>query len=184
LAKRNLPITELVLRFAANASLFQSQFIAAIQNGDPATVSLFLRSPKRPSTLRITEGLYPATVNGNIWTILLLRRAGANAEYDDAKAFMHAVENERVDIITALMMGTNPPSPASLDRAISIIFTEPTVNLGEKQRIVETLLCGGPQGDAVSEALVKATLSGAQSMMRLLLSSRASINHRDASALK
>jgi hypothetical protein len=71
-----------------------------------------------------------------------------------------------------------------LDRAISIIFTEPTVNLGEKQRIVETLLCGGPQGDAVSEALVKATLSGAQSMMRLLLSSRASINHRDASALK
>lgn len=184
LTKRNLPITELLLRNSANASLFQSQFLEAVQKGDPATVSLFLRSPKRPQPTRITEVLYPATVNGNIWTILLLMRAGANGDYDNAKSLLYAVENGRVDIVTAIMMATNPPSPVSLDRAIGIIFTDPTVNLVEKQKMIESLLCGGPQGNAVSEGLVKATLLGAQSMMRLLMTSRASINHRDASALK
>jgi hypothetical protein len=141
----------------ANASMYQAAFHHAAESGEHATVDLFLRSPKRVSVHFMTQSLLAATISGSLKTVLLLARAGANAEFDNASALMYAVRTGRTDLVLALLLGPNPPSPQSLDRALDAIFSDPSVNLNEKYLLCEVLLCCGPRGNAVSEALFKAT---------------------------
>jgi ankyrin repeat protein len=92
---------------------------------------------------------------------------------------MHAVEVERADLAVALISAPKPPSGPSLDKALGSLFSQPSSpapTIDGQFTIVEALLCGGPDGDAASRGLLKATVLANLGMMQLLLSHQVDIN--------
>lgn len=177
-------INELISHLlGANAALYPSYFENAAKNGEVEILRLFLRSPKQIPALFITQALLAATISGSLRTVCLLVQAGANGDHDRAAALMHAVETSRLDLVTAIVMGQNPPSAASLDRAIEAVFSAATANLQNKHLLIEVLLCCGPYGNAANEGLFKATMLTNMEMMQLLLEYRIDVNYNNASAV-
>lgn len=167
----------------ANAALYPVHFVNAARNGEVEMLKVLLRAPKRVSIQCITESLLHATINGTLGAVSLLVQAGANGDYNGAAALMCAVETCRVDLVTAIIMGQNPPSAASLDKAIEAVFSATTANLHESLLLTEVLLCGGPYGNAANEGLFKATMLANMEMMQLLLEYRADVNYNNAYAV-
>jgi ankyrin repeat protein len=158
-------------------------FVNAARNGEIEMLRLLLRAPRRIPTQAVTEALLPATINGSLRAVSLLVRAGASGDHNRAAALMCAVETCRIDLATAIIMGQNPPSAASLDKAIEAVFSATTANLQERHLLTEVLLCGGPYGNAANEGLFKATMLANMEMMQLLLEYRVDVNYSNAYAV-
>jgi ankyrin repeat protein len=123
-------------------------------------------------------------MSGSLRAVSLLARAGASGDHNGATALLYAVETCRIDLATAIIMGQNPPSAASLNRAIEAVFSSTTSNLQERHLLTEVLLCGGPQGNAANEGLFKATMLANMEMMQLLLEHRVDVNYNNAYAVR
>jgi ankyrin repeat protein len=158
-------------------------FSQATENGNIELLETLLRGTKKVSDQCISRNLLPATTSGHLAVVLLLVRAGADGDYDGASALKCAVKMGRVDVATALVAGKHPPSAASLDQALDYIFTTPSAIVGNSYDLIEVLLCGGPDGNAVNEGLVRATLIENLDIMRLLLAHRADITYNHAAAV-
>ncbi|CZT51702.1 uncharacterized protein RSE6_12887 [Rhynchosporium secalis] len=180
--KRDLESVETLLRYGANSALYDETFISAAQDGDAELLSLLLRASMRVSEDCMTWSLLSATTCGSLDAVLLLTRAGANADYDNAAALMCAVEMNRLDLAVAIITSPNAPSGENLDSILGNMFTTIT-SPATKILLVEVLLCGGPTGNATSEALFKATLLANVEMIQLLLAYQADVNLEGASAL-
>jgi hypothetical protein len=179
--------TLLTFSIGANGAPHENAFAQAIINCDVELVETLLRATaitKRVSNECVSRNLLPATNQANLPLVLLLLRAGADTNQDGALALKYAVEMGRVDIVTALVMGTKPPSGASLNRALNHIFTRPPTVINNSYDIIEVLLCGNPVGDARNEGLFKATFLDKLNMMHLLLAHRADINYDHAAAIR
>jgi hypothetical protein len=115
--------------------------------------------------------------------VLLLVRAGANGDNENASALMHAAHMGNVGIAAAIVMGRNPPSPVSLNRILDRVFTAPPDFIDSNRDLIEVLLCGGPMGNAGNEGLIKATMLGNVGIIQLLLSHNADVNYNGAAAV-
>ncbi|KAE8449388.1 hypothetical protein EG329_008289 [Mollisiaceae sp. DMI_Dod_QoI] len=179
LAKRELDIVELLVRYGANTALYEPTLINVAKHGDHELLELLLRAKKRVSQPCLDRSLLPATNCGSLLCILLLAWAGANTDYGGAAALMHAVEAERVDLATALIAAPKPPSGPSLDKALNSVFAQPSSPspaTDGQYLLTEALLCGGPVGDAANQGLLRATFLANVAMMQLLLSHQVDIN--------
>jgi ankyrin repeat protein len=183
LSNHNKDVTSLLLGFGADASGCQAAFNEFGRKGDADMIKLLLGASRRPAN--IAQCLLSAVYSASIPSVLLLSgqmpAAGFSEQVDSA--LQHAVEINRDDIVHALVIGTHPPSGTCLNRAIETVFAEVSVDLNEKLKMVKLLLWGGPEGNQVDEALVKATTRGCIPMMKLLLDGRASIDHRRGAAV-
>jgi hypothetical protein len=173
----------LIWSSGANASRHHSVFAQATVRDDIELLNLLLRAPKKVGEPYVSQNLLTATTNGWLLGVLLLIRAGADGDYDNASALMYAVETGRTDIATAIVMGQKPPSGASLDRALSHIFSAPSIFINGNYDLIEVLLCGGPVGNAANEGLFTATLLDNVEIMELLLAHKADITYNGAAAI-
>ncbi|KAH7348313.1 hypothetical protein BKA65DRAFT_398151 [Rhexocercosporidium sp. MPI-PUGE-AT-0058] len=179
--QKNLPCMETLLRHGANSALFEDTFIDSAKHGDAKLLSLFLRARLRVSDECITRSLLPATMSGSLDSVLLLVRAGAKSD-PDCKAFMHAIEMDRLDLTAAIVSSPNPPPGISLNAALESIFST-TTSPASRIPMVEVLLCGGPTGNAANEGLFKAILLANFDLIQLLLSHKVDINYDGAAAV-
>ncbi|KUI63647.1 NF-kappa-B inhibitor alpha [Cytospora mali] len=180
----NVAITEILLQYGANLSqtpegLFQ--FRQMCMNGGQADmVGLLLRSDGRPTPDWISGGMIDAAKKGCVDTVARLSRSVADGSFDNGAALKEAVSQCRVDIALAIILGRKPPNKQCLNEAFANVQTHPTMKPPEKVRFADVLLLAGAEGDVVSEALVKACDTEFDDMIRLLVSSGASIEFKGA----
>lgn len=130
-----------------------------------------------------TESLLLATASRSVESVALLAQAGADGDYSNASALMHAIKLGRRDLTVAIVLGSSPPSAASLNLAIGFLFSAATANLNDCRLMIEILLCGGPNGNAASEGLFNATTLAKVDIIKLLLEHHVDINYNGAYAL-
>ncbi|CZR50284.1 uncharacterized protein PAC_00156 [Phialocephala subalpina] len=184
LAKRELGIVELLVRYGANTALYESTLINVAKHGDHELLGLLLRAKRGVSQQCLDQSLFPAATCGSLRCVLLLAWAGANADY--GSALMHTVEAERFDLATALITAQCPPSGGTLNQALNSLFAQPSSPAPAtdgQYLLMEALLCGGPEGDAANQGLLRATFLANVPMMQLLLSHQIDINYDGACAV-
>ena len=158
-------------------------FQSAIQSQRPEIIELLLRSHIKVAHAYLAANLPLAVSQGRIDIVLLLIAYGADVDYDHASALRKAVQNESIDLVLAVMKGK--PSRESVSVAFEYAFSaHSSTTLPEKYLLIETLLCGGAQGERVAETLVQVVRSGNRDIARLLILHGASPLHRSAEALK
>lgn len=173
----------IISNLGANSTVQQQAFETAARTGNVEMLRTMLRAPRRVPEHCVTRSLLPATMDGSLPAVLLLLQAGANGNYDGGSALMYAVEAGRLDLTAAIVAAQNPPSSATLNDALHATLSVPSSTFIERYPLAEVLLCGGPQGDAANEGLVKATVLSNVQMMRLFLNHRADINYDNGCAI-
>lgn len=184
----NIPVTELLLRYGANASQ-SPDCHAAFQNlcssgGQPELVGLILRSDGRPPPDTVSQAMIEAGKKGDLETVLQLSRSTADGNYLNAAALKDSIAQSRADIALAILTGNRPPTGAGLNEAFVQLFSHPSVTPNEKMIFAEMLLCAGANGDSVSMALVRACNAEFFEMVELLIYYSASIEFQNAAALR
>ena len=158
-------------------------FQSAIQSQRPEIVELLLRSRLKVTEACLAENLLRAVSQNQSEIVSLLIAYGADVDNDHASALRKAVQNERIDLVLAIMKGK--PSRKSVSLAFEYAFSaNSSMTLPEQYLLIETLLCGGAQGERVDETLVQVVRSGNRNFARLLILHGASPLHRRAEALK
>ena len=183
--RQNLPgVVETLLQYdvdpnSINGTIFQS----AIATQKPTIVKLLLRARKRVLKSILNECLPIAVEQGQIELVSLLVLYGADVNYNSALALRRAVQSQRSELLLAIMKG-NPST-----QSVSITFEDgflpnSSTTLEEKYLLLETLLCGGANGDTVAEVLVRVVRAGHCVIARLLVAHGASLDYRGGAALK
>ncbi|KAI6258469.1 hypothetical protein MCOR19_005122 [Pyricularia oryzae] len=184
----NLEITQLLLVHGANASQTadgQDAFRQLCMAGGQANmVGLVLASDGRPSPEWISQAMVDAARKGCHETVLRISRSTADGSFDGGSALKAAVGQCRGDITLAILTGTKPPNVSCLNDAFKQLFSHATISPSEKLALAEMLLCAGAEGDAVSEALIQATVTEFYDMIDLLLSHGASIEYQEAKVIR
>jgi hypothetical protein len=170
----------------ANTALYEPKFCDAAKHGDFELLEILVRSQRKVSQQCLDQSLVHTTTCASLQSVLLLVQAGANANYDDAAALMQAVDSEKVELATALIMAQKPPSGHCLDKALGSLFSRPSISsstMDGAYLMVEVLLCGGPDGNAANQGLLRATSSANVPLMQLLLAHQVDINFDHACAV-
>ncbi len=158
-------------------------FQSAIQSQRPEIVELLLRARVKVAKAYLAANLPLAVSQGQLEIVSLLVAYGADVDHDHASALRKAVQKERIDLVLAIMKGK--PSRESVSVAFEDAFSaNSSTTLPEQYLLIETLLCGGAQGDCVAETLVQVVRSGNRNIARLLILHGASPLHRRAEALR
>ena len=183
--RQNLP--KVVLALLQHGSdpnaLAGTIFQSAIQSQRPEIVELLLRSRIKVAEAYLAANLPLAVSQGQPEIVSLLIAYGADVDHDHASALRKAVQNERIDLVLAIMKGK--PSKKSVSLAFEYAFSaNSSTALPEQYLLIETLLCGGAQGERVDETLVQVIRSGNRNIAKLLILHGASPLHRRAEALK
>jgi hypothetical protein len=166
--------------------LYEPIFNEIAKHGDFELLEILLRSRRRVSQQCLDQSLVHATACASLQSVLLLVQIGANADHAGAAALMHAVEAEKVELATALIMAQKPPSGHSLDTALGSWLSRPSTpspTMGGAYLLMEALLCGGPNGSAANRGLLRATCLENIPMMQLLLAYQVDINFDNACAV-
>ena len=158
-------------------------FKSAIQSQRPEIVELLLRARVKVAETYLAANLLIAISQGRPEIVSLLVAYGADVNYDHASALRKAVQNERIDLVLAIMKGK--PSRESVSAAFEDAFSaNSSMMLPEQYLLIEILLCGGAQGECVAETLIQVVRLGKKNIARLLILHGASPLHRNAEALK
>ena len=183
--RQNLPNVVLaLLQHEADPNALEGViFKSAIQSQRPEIVELLLRSRVKVAETYLAENLPLAVSQGQPEIVSLLIAYGADVDYDHASALRKAVQIERIDLVLAILKGK--PSRDSVSVAFEYAFSaNSSTTLPEQYLLIETLLCGGAQGERVAETLVQVVRSGNRNIAKLLILHGASPLHRSAEALK
>ena len=183
--RQNLPDVVLaLLQHEADPNALDGEiFKSAIQSQRPEIVELLLRARVKVAEVYLAANLPNAVSQDQPEIVSLLIAYGADVNYDDASALRKAVQNERIDLVLAVMKGK--PSRESVNVAFEDAFSaNSSMKLPEQHLLIETLLCGGAQGECVAETLVQVVRSGNRKIARLLILHGACPLHRSAEALK
>lgn len=185
---QNLAIVEDLLRYGAGTASTadaQDAFRQACATGGQADlVGLILRSEGRPSMSWVSQCMVDAARAGCLETVLQLSKSTADGGFNQAEALKTAISQGRQDIVLAIVMGTRPPHGQGLNEAFTQLIDIPSVNPNDKLAMVEMLLCAGAEGDAPAAALLNAASSEFLEMLQLLVFYGASIEYRDAMAVR
>ena len=185
--RQNLPnvVLALLQHEADPNALDEVIFQSAIQSQRPEIVELLLRARVKVAETYLAANLPVAVSHSQSRPeiVSLLVAYGADVNYDHASALRKAVQNERIDLVLAIMKGK--PSRESVSAAFGDAFSANSSMMPPEQYLlIEILLCGGAQGECVDETLVQVVRSGNRNISRLLILHGASPLHRNAEALK
>ena len=185
---QSLTITDLLLRYGAGtASTADAQDAfrqACATGGQPELVGLILRSEGRPSMSWVSQCMVDAARAGCLDTVLQLSRSTADGGFNQAEALKVALSQGRQDIALAIVMGSRPPHGQGLNEAFTSLMDNSSVNPNDKLSMAEMLLCAGAEGDAPAAVLLNASSSEFLEMLQLLVYYGASIEYRDAMAVR
>lgn len=185
---QNLAITDLLLRYGAGtASTADAQDAfrqACVVGGQSDVVGLVLRSEGRPSMSWVSQCMVDAANAGCLETVLQLSRSTADGGFNQAEALKVAITLGRLDIILAIVMGSRPAHGQGLNEAFTQLMENPSLNPNDKLAVAEMLLCAGADGEAPALALLNASVSEFLEMIQLLVYYGASIEFRDAMAVR
>lgn len=179
-----LDITRILLEYKADPAEFHEQFLSKISEGREDMTGLLMQGPKRPCLECRAKGLLKAVEKGSLQNTTVLTLNEADADYQQASAFQLAVKNGRNDLAIALATGQKPPSPLSLDVAVSTVYISPDHDLEKKIALIEICLCGGAKGDHVAKTLLKAVQEKQAELVDLLLAYEASVNYEGGAVIK
>ena len=183
--RQNLPnvVLALLQHEADPNTLAGVIFQSAIQSQRPEIVELLLRARVKVAKTYLDANLPVAVSRCQLAIVSLLVAYGANVDYDHASALRKAVQSERIDLVLAVMKGK--PSRESVSVAFEDAFSaNSSATLTEQYLLIETLLCGGAQGERVAETLVQVVRSGNRKIAKLLILHGASPLHERAEALR
>ncbi|KAK0619958.1 hypothetical protein B0T14DRAFT_221086 [Immersiella caudata] len=155
--------------------------------GDHADlIGLVLQSSGQPVSNWMSLSLVDATRKGCYETVLRLSRSTADGEYGNAEALKTALSLGRVDLVLAILTGTQPPRPGGrgLSESLDQLTEQTNISPANKVILTEALLCAGASGDAVSRALSKACEANFYEMVELLLRFGASLDYQDANIVR
>lgn len=179
----HLGIVRVLLEHGANPMKFHDQFLAEVDKGREDMVELLMQGPKRPCMECRTRGLVYSVKTGSRRNASMLLLNEADADYQSAAALQLAVKIGRNDLAVAITLGQKPPSPTSLDLAVSVAYAEPDHGLEKKIALIEICLCGGAAGEHIAETLLKASERKQVALITLLLSNGASVDHKGGAVI-
>ena len=183
--RQNLPNVVLtLLQHEADPNALGGEiFKSAIQSQRPEIVELLLRARVKVAETYLATNLPIAISQGRPEIVSLLVAYGADVNHDHASALRKAVQNERIDLVLAILKGK--PSRESVSAAFEDAFSaNSSMMLPEQYLLIEILLCGGAQGECVAETLVQVVRLGKKKFAKLLILHGASPLHKNAEALK
>ena len=177
-------ITRILLEYGADPDEFHEEFLSKISEGRGDIIGLLMQGPKRPCLDCRAKGLVKAVEKGSLQNTTALMLNEADADYQQASAFRLAMKIGRSDLAVALANGRKPPSPSSLDMAVSTAYTSPDHDLAKKIALIEICLCGGAKGDCMAATLLKAVEQKQAELVDLLLAYDASVDYEGGSVIK
>jgi hypothetical protein len=180
----DLEITKVILQYGGNPEELHEQFLAKVEEVKEDLVELLMRGPKRPCLECRAKGLVTAVETGSLRNATALLLNEADADYQQATALQMAVRSGRIDLLVALTTGMKPPSPASLDKAVLIAYTEATHDMEKKFALIEICLSGGARGDGTAETLLKAVEEHHTALIELLLAYDASVDYKGGAVIR
>src|SRR3569833_1002818 len=116
----------------------------------------------------------------------LLRQRGLDADWQECAALRCAIQTRRREIVLAIVSGHSPPSPASLDNALGLLYnlSSNDVDFIFSSKLAEALLCAGAQGENTSNVLIAASRNKQVDLVDLLVSYGASVDFHDGEAIR
>jgi ankyrin repeat protein len=180
----HLDITKVLLEYGADPTEFHEQFLAKVGESQEDMVELLMQGPKRPCMECRATGLVKAIEMGSLRNATALLLNEADADYQTAAALQLAVKSGRNDLTVAIIAGQKPPSPISLDLAISNAYAEPGHDLEKKIALIEICLCGGAKGDHTAETLLNAAVERQSALIDLLLLYGASVDYKGGAVIQ
>lgn len=184
----NVRVAELLLRYGACASQTpegQDAFRqACVDQSRSHLVGLLLLSETQASPAWTSACMSDATRAACLETVLHLSRSTADGNHNHAEALKAAIALGRQDIALAIIMGNKPPQGLNINESFQLLQQNPSINPPTKLAMAELLLCAGAHGDVVSSALESACETQFYDMVLLLSRYGASIEYKDAKALK
>lgn len=181
-------LVEHLLRYGAstaNTSAGQDAFRQICSEGGRSDlVALLLASDGRPGPSEMSPAMVDAAKRGCLDTVMHLSRATADGNYNNAAALREAIIASRVDIVLAIVTGSQPPHSTLLNGAFKILFAHPSVLPNEKMALAEILLCSGAGGDIVALALAQSCMNNFSEMASLLAYYGASVEYDNAAVLR
>jgi hypothetical protein len=165
----NTKAVQILMEEGADTNTCSEDFAKCVHENKLDLIRLLLRSQKAVSNAITTNALPVAVELGNIETIQLLLAHGADADFKKGLALKHAIEVNRSDIITMLLLCANPPAEATLASMVSYVWSEPVIFAGRQGQLIELLLNGGACGDEVNAVLSGAVEQRWGEMVQLLM---------------
>ena len=183
--KQNLPkVVETILQFETNPNAKGGTiFRSAVSSQNPALIKLLLRARVKVHKKYLTENLPTAAAQGRTEIVSVLVTHGANVNYDRAAALRKAVQDQRVDLVLAIMKGK--PTKEAVSSIFNDAFSVNSVIAPqERELLLELLLCGGAQGDCVAETLVRVVRVGERRLACFLVKYGASLHYQRGESLR
>ncbi|KAL2847011.1 hypothetical protein BJX68DRAFT_276918 [Aspergillus pseudodeflectus] len=165
----NTRAVQILMEEGADTNTCSEDFAKCVHENKLDLIRLLLRSQKAVSNAITTNALPVAVELGNIETIQLLLAHGADADFKKGLALKHAIEVNRSDIITMLLLCANPPAEATLASMVSYVWSEPVIFAGRQGQLIELLLNGGASGNEVDAVLSGAVEQRWGEMVQLLM---------------
>ena len=180
---QDLNISEILLRANANPNVIAPETIVnVLMNGHYEMVRLLIRAPRPLAQSTCSMTLWRVIESGSHdRDVKLLLSGGAEPQENDSKALRKAIEMERVDLFLHMVHNRSIQAP-HIEKLTRHVQTHGSTST----RIVfaNIILCLHPPGKSAAELLVKATRDGDEELVRVLLDSGTSVNHKQAAALQ
>ncbi|KAG5301587.1 ankyrin repeat protein [Histoplasma ohiense] len=178
---RHMECTKTLLQNGGDPNFCQQAFLAAVARGDTPLVELLLSAEKRIAASCLDQALPSAVAVGRFDLVSALLKSGADGNVPGA--LESAVRARSRDIVVAFILADHPPSKTSLDRAVEVAFDEIESGSDLQRTIIEIILCGGANGEAVPKILFKAVERNDEKLVSLLVTYGASVTYNSAEAI-
>ncbi|OAX80957.1 hypothetical protein ACJ72_04705 [Emergomyces africanus] len=178
---RHLECTKTLLQNGGDPNFCQQAFLSAVARGDTPLVELLLSAEKRMAASCLDQALPTAVATGDLCLVSALLKSGADGNIPEA--LESAVCAGHIDFVAAFILADHPPSKISLERAVDLVFNEIESGAEVQRILIEILLCGGANGEAVSRILVKAVERNDEQLVSLLVTYGASVTYNSAEAI-
>ncbi|EDN09575.1 predicted protein [Histoplasma mississippiense (nom. inval.)] len=178
---RHMECTKTLLQNGGDANFCQQAFLAAVARGDTPLVELLLSAEKRIAASCLDQALPSAVAVGRFDLVSALLKSGADGNVPGA--LESAVRARSRDIVIAFILADHPPSKTSLDRAVEVAFDEIESGSDLQRTLIEIILCGGANGEAVPKILFKAVERNDEKLVSLLVTYGASVTYNSAEAI-
>lgn len=173
--KQNLPnFVQILLQYGADPSAFRGAvLLSAIELQKPSLLRLLFRAPVSINKDVLTDALETAVTQNNSEFVSLLVFHKANVNHKQGAALQKAVQDQRIEIVLAMMKGK--PTAATVSAVFDDAFsTSSRRSVEEQQLLIKILLDAGATGEHLDQVLLRVVREGHQSIAALLIRHHAS----------
>ena len=183
--RRNLPrMVEILFQFGTDPNAMDGNiFKSAVASQKPDLVRLLLRARVKVHKNFLTKNLPIAVSHGQAEIVSTIVFCGADVHYKQAAALGQAIQNQRIDLVLAIMK--DKPTAEEVSNWFSDAFQiNSQLTPSEKELLLEVLLCGGANGDNVAKVLVHVVRNGDRSLAGLLVKYGALVQYWSVESLR